>query len=78
MGVLTIRNLDDDVLEALRQRAAANDRSTEAEARALIRRAVGKHDRAAFIEAARRIRAMSPPITSSPFAEDLLREDRDR
>ena len=78
MGVLTIRNLSDDVLEALRQQAKANERSTEAEARFLLARAVGKPDRAAFLEAIRRLREIIPPITSPPFAEDLIREDRDR
>lgn len=78
MAVLTIRNLDGAVLEALRQRAALHDRSTEAEARVVLASAVGKPDRAAFLEVIRRIQAMSPAITEPPFTEDLIREDRDR
>jgi plasmid stability protein len=37
---ITIRNLDDDAKERLRVRAAANGRSMEAEARALIEKGV--------------------------------------
>ena len=37
MALLTIRNLDDDVKEGLRMRAAKNKRSMEAEARAILR-----------------------------------------
>lgn len=36
MAMLTIRNLPDDVHQALRVRAAQNGRSTEAEVRAII------------------------------------------
>lgn len=36
MALLTIRNLDDDVKEGLRVRAARNKRSMEAEARAIL------------------------------------------
>ena len=76
MATLTVRNLDDDVIDRLRLRAAENDRSVEAEVRALIRRAVGAGDRAAFIEASRRIARMSPMV-DPPITTDLLREDRD-
>lgn len=37
MALLTIRNLDDDVKERLRVRAAKNKRSMEAEARAILK-----------------------------------------
>lgn len=40
MASITIRNLDDDVKERLRVRAAGNGRSMEAEARMLIEAAV--------------------------------------
>lgn len=36
MGVLTVRNLPDDVHRALRLRAAQHGRSTEAEVRAIL------------------------------------------
>jgi plasmid stability protein len=40
MGQILIRKLEDDVLEGLRARARANNRSVEAEARAIIGSAV--------------------------------------
>lgn len=36
MGMLTVRNLPDEVHRALKVRAALNDRSTEAEVRAIL------------------------------------------
>ena len=41
MGQITIRNLDDAVLQALRRRAAAAGHSTEEEARRSLARAAG-------------------------------------
>lgn len=46
MGTLTIRNLDDTVIRALRQRAAAHDQSMEAEVRAILRASVASTDAA--------------------------------
>ena len=40
MATLTIRNLDDRIRDALKDRAQANGRSTEAEVRVLIERTV--------------------------------------
>ncbi|MDP2118369.1 MAG: hypothetical protein U1A06_13595 [Hoeflea sp.] len=40
MGQIVVRQLEDAVLEALRQRAKTNNRSTEAEVRAIISQAV--------------------------------------
>ena len=42
MASITIRNLDDDVKRRLRVRAAEHGRSMEAEAREIIRQAVGQ------------------------------------
>jgi plasmid stability protein len=42
MAVLTIRNLPDDVHDALRRQAASNRRSMEAEARAVLAASVGQ------------------------------------
>jgi plasmid stability protein len=36
MATITVRNLDDEVQMLLKQRAAANNRSMEAEARAIL------------------------------------------
>jgi len=40
MATITVRNLDDELVTALKERAAANGRSMEAEARALLARGV--------------------------------------
>ncbi len=76
MANLTIRNLDDAVVERLKNRAKANNRSLEAEVRDLLERSVGPMNREEFIGLARRFRAMTPnvPQTDSMI---LLREDRD-
>jgi antitoxin FitA len=44
MATLTIRNLPDDVHQGLRQRAAANGRSMEAEARVVLSQVVAPVD----------------------------------
>jgi len=41
MGQIVVRQLEDEVLEAVKLRAAANKRSTEAEVRAILASAVG-------------------------------------
>ena len=41
MATLTVRNLDDDVQQRLRRRAAEHGRSMEAEARHILTAAVG-------------------------------------
>lgn len=42
MATLTVRNLSDETRKALRERAARNDRSMEAEARAILDSAVSR------------------------------------
>jgi plasmid stability protein len=44
MGNLTIRNVDDELLARLKERAKANDRSMEGEARAILRGTLGAGD----------------------------------
>jgi plasmid stability protein len=44
MAVVTVRNLDDEVQRRLKQRAARNNRSMEAEARAILSAAVTEAD----------------------------------
>lgn len=45
MAAITIRDIDDDVKERLRVRAAENGRSMEAEARAILERATSRPKR---------------------------------
>ncbi len=44
MGVITVRNLDDEVQRRLKLRAAQNNNSMEAEARAILSAAVAGND----------------------------------
>lgn len=77
MQSLTIPNLDDDVLDRLRRRAAANQRSVEAELREIITRAVRPLSVEEFFARADQIAAATEgrPQTDSAI---LQREDRDR
>lgn len=50
MATLHIRDLDDDVAQGLRERAARNARSMEAEVRALLAAAIAKPRRRSFAE----------------------------
>lgn len=43
MATITVRNLDDEVQHQLKQRAAANGQSMEAEAREILTAAVAGH-----------------------------------
>ncbi len=82
MANLTIRNLDDHVVERLKKRAKDNGRSLEAELRLLLseeaQRPSGHPLRGAELRArAERIAAMTPDVPQTDSVE-LLREDRDR
>lgn len=49
MGSLIVRNLDDDVIAALKRRAARHNRSAEAEHREILRTALAaEQERASF------------------------------
>lgn len=77
MAQVVIRNLDDEVIERLKARAAAERKSLEQKLRDVLTEAA-KPSRAEVIEELRRIRALSPPLPpGAPLAEDLIREDRD-
>jgi plasmid stability protein len=75
MGQVLIRNVDDAVLTALRERAAARGLSLEAELRDVLTRAAG-HPRAELIAEFAAVRAMTPKGRRR-LAEDLVREGRD-
>ena len=76
MASVTIRNLDDEVVARLKDRAKANKRSLEAELRAILSETAHRPSREEFRKLAARIRAMTPdvPQTDSTL---LIREDRD-
>jgi plasmid stability protein len=76
MAQLTVRNLDDQVVRALKQRAAAHGRSAEAEHREILRTVLlqgGAKERVAA-RAGRLRRRLRSDIDSAT----LVRADRDR
>ena len=77
MATLTIRNLDPDVVTALKARATRNRRSLEAEVRLLLRDAVDGGGRTSLRELADRIAALTPDVPQTDSTE-LVREDRAR
>lgn len=76
MGQLTIRNVDEAVVQALRRRAAAAGRSTEEEARRSLAMAVGV-DREAARARLDAVRVALSAHEDEP-AEKLVRKLRDR
>jgi plasmid stability protein len=80
MGQLTVRDVDDGIVAALKARAAANGRSMEAEHRQILREALDA-DRRAFDEfrlaAARLRRRIGSMPPHAPKAEDVVRDMRD-
>jgi plasmid stability protein len=77
LATLTIRNLDDDLVAALKQRARRNNRSLEAELRTLLRDAAGERSLTSLRELADQIAALTPDVPQADSAA-LMRDDRDR
>ena len=74
MAQLTVRKLSEEVVGALRRRAAANGRSAEAEHRAILRETLlGTEE-----EFATRAAALRRRLRSSVDSTVVIREDRDR
>lgn len=74
MAAITVRNLDDEVQRGIKRRAAANNRSMEAEARAILSAAViGSGFASDWVEATSGYRgdAISVPRRSAPRDTDL-------
>ena len=78
MPQLLIRNLANDTVEQLKNRAKVNHRSLQAEAQLILERAA-KIQPSAFWQNAQKIRSrlLNTNTTFSDSAE-LIREDRDR
>lgn len=77
MANVTVRNLDDAVVEALKERARVNNRSLEGELRQILTdaaKSVGPIDLRALAE---RIAALTPDQPQTASA-DLSREGRQR
>lgn len=78
MGNLTVRNLDDRVIERLKAQAKTNQRSLEGEVRHVLTQQVDRAGRIAdFRERTRRLVSLTTGMSRSDSA-DLVREDRDR
>jgi len=77
MSQLTVRNVDDQVVRALKRRAASHGRSAEAEHREILRKALLEQGRARE-SVAERAAALRRRLKSSIDSTDLIRADRDR
>lgn len=78
MANLTIRNVDDEVVERLKKRAKDNERSLEAEVRTILKNAAGRLSGREARALAERITAMTPKGVKQTDSVELIREDRDR
>jgi antitoxin FitA len=76
VATLTVRNLEDGVVDALKARARRNNRSLEAEVRELLRDAACSGS-ATLRDLADRIAALTPDVPQTDSTE-LVREDRAR
>lgn len=79
MANLTIRNLDDAVVDQLKAHAKAHNRSLEAELRQILTDRVRRPLSGAELRArAKHIATMTPEGVKQTDSAELLREDRDR
>ena len=77
MPNLTIRNVDDATVAALKARAKKQNRSLEGEIRTILHEAVSPPNRAELVALVNRITAMTPDVPQTNSVA-LLREDRNR
>ena len=79
MGQLIVRNLDDRVIDALKARAARQERSLEAEVRVILERAAAERV-IDIAEARARAERISHSLQGRAHSDSavLIREDRDR
>ena len=80
MATVNVRRLDDEVVRKLKDRAASNGRSLEAELRAILEDIVAQDDyqakKRAFLEYSKQLRALTAGRHHTP-SEELIRESRD-
>lgn len=74
MAQLTVRNVNEQIVRALKRRAAAHNRSAEAEHREILRAALLESDG----NFASRARALRERLHSTIDSSDVIRADRDR
>lgn len=71
MATITVRNLNDEVQQRIKRQAAANNRSMEAEARAILTAAVHPRGLGAWIAATEELRGDDLPIPPRSPAREL-------
>jgi plasmid stability protein len=74
MAQLTVRNVNDQIVRALKRRAADHGRSAEAEHREILRKALLQGEE----NFASRAKALRSRLRSTVDSTDLIRADRDR
>ncbi|WP_037491284.1 MULTISPECIES: FitA-like ribbon-helix-helix domain-containing protein [Sphingomonadales] len=75
-GALQVRNLDDDIIQRLRRRAARHGRSVEAEHREILRQVLSTETDPSFETLAAEMRALTAKRQQTP-SEVLLLEGRE-
>ena len=75
-GNLHVRNIEDEIILRLKQRAVRNGRSAEAEHREILRQVLSSEPASSFRELAAELRAMTAGRKHTP-SEILQREGRD-
>ncbi|MCY0095939.1 FitA-like ribbon-helix-helix domain-containing protein [Hoeflea ulvae] len=75
MGQIVVRQLEDAVLEAVKSRAKANNRSTEAEVRDIISNAVELPDQTG-LRTRKRLSELVGSVSSGRTAEEIVAEIR--
>ncbi|NQV54627.1 MAG: hypothetical protein HQ503_02105 [Rhodospirillales bacterium] len=78
MPTLTVRNLDETVIERLKNRAKSSGRSLEAEVREILKQTAGRLSGTEALALVERIAAMTPKGVKQTDSAELIREDRDR
>ncbi|MBT7956535.1 MAG: hypothetical protein HN731_15190 [Rhodospirillaceae bacterium] len=78
MSTLTIRNVEEKVVEKLKARAKANERSLEAEVRHILANSSDRLTGQDAIDLVNRIAAMTPKGVKQTDSTEMLREDRNR
>lgn len=78
MASVTIRNLDDGVVEKLKAQAKTHHRSLEAELREILSTVARRASTKEWLAEADRIAAMTPKDRPQTDSTILIREDRDR
>lgn len=78
MANLTIRNVEENIVQRLKEKATQNGRSLEAELREVLKQASNRKTREEMLAAADRVAAMTPKGIAQTDSAELIRSDRDR